>query len=98
MSVTIRATATKPEGLVFWSLLSLANTEAQAEETIWTSQQPGFISQEMASDGNVGSITVTFDTIEQYRAWHAARNAAPTGAARSQYNLENNITSVYTYL
>jgi antibiotic biosynthesis monooxygenase (ABM) superfamily enzyme len=99
MSVTVRATATKPTGVQWYSLLSPENLQSQREENAWTAQQPGFISREsVIVSEEVSTLTVTFDTIEQYRAWKSARDSSPYGLARSEYSTVNNIISTYSYL
>ena len=73
--------------------------QAQLEEKAWTEQLPGFISRESVIESEVVStLTVTFDTVEDYRAYHLARQASATGIARGEYSTANNIISVYTYL
>ena len=99
MSVTVRATATKPTGVQWYALLSPENLQSQEEENAWTAQQPGFISREsVIVNEDVSTLTVTFDTIEQYRAWKLARDASAYGIARGEYSTVNNIVSTYTYL
>ena len=99
MSVTVRATATKPTEVKWYALLSPENIQSQEEENAWTAQQPGFISRESVIESeDVSTLTITFDTIEQYRAWKSARDASAYGLARGEYSTINKIISVYTYL
>ena len=99
MSVTVRATATKPSGVQWWSKVNPENLQAHLEEKAWTEQQPGFISREsVIVSENVSTLTVSFDTVEDYRAYYLARQASPTGIARGEYSAANNIVSTFTYL
>ena len=98
MSVTITTVATKPEGVVWWPQLNPENHAAQLAENEWAAQQPGCISIVYGNPSeNVATITATFDTIENYRAWQAARSLRPSCEERYQYILANNIIVTYVY-
>ena len=99
MTVTIKTVATKPTGVLWWPQVSPENQAAQSAENDWAAEQPGCISivYDKPSE-NVATLTATFDTIENYRAWQGARSLRPSCEARYQYILANNIVITYIYL
>ena len=99
MSVTIKTISAKPEGVLWWGQVSPANQAAIDAEKVWTSEQLGFISQETHFESLlIVSLTVTFDTVENYRAWRDERSESPTGLARTAYYTANGITTERIYL
>ena len=98
MSVTIITVSTKPPGVVWWPRLSQENRDLHLAERAWSATQPGYISIESVFPSeDVNHMVVTFDTIENYRAWQALRLATPLSDTRNAYNVANNIVISYIY-
>jgi len=99
MPVTVKTISTKPTGVVWFRQTSPENAAAWATENEWTAAQPGFISQEHVEESeNVSSYSVTFDVVENYRAWRDTRETTAMDAARVAHYTDNNITFERVYI
>jgi antibiotic biosynthesis monooxygenase (ABM) superfamily enzyme len=98
MSVTVQTISTKPAGVVWFRQSSPENAAAWDVETAWTAAQTGFIATEhIALSENVSSFSVTFDVVENYRAWRHARDLTAYDIARVAYYAGSGITYTSTY-
>lgn len=95
MSVTVTITTVKPAGVSFYSEYDPGNTiPAISSINSWSNSQPGLVSQNFSkTDENTYVSTFVFDTIENYTAWHTARNNLPEHQNRRAYNRANNIVT-----
>jgi len=95
MAITLTIYSRKPAGTTFYGDVSADNKAKATAHDVWTSQQPGFVSQHYENtDENTKVYTVVFDTVENYAAWHSARLTRPLATERSAYNASIGLTTL----
>ena len=73
------------------------NTTLSKSISDWTNSRPGLISTEVDTpDENTWTVTIVFDTVDNYIGWRTNRENLPEFQARAAYNAANGITSVVT--
>lgn len=97
MPVTVKTTATAPEGVPFFKAYRDANPNLEPLDNLeaWTVSQPGFISTVRREVSNlVTEETIVFQDTESFTNYQKNRESHSTFLARRAYNLANNISSV----
>lgn len=95
MPLTCIITSTK-SSQVSWFIDSSEDNAVLAKNiSAWTNLRPGLVSIEVdTSDENTRTLTIVFDTVDNYIDWRTSRLNLPEFRIRAAYNAANGITSI----